>query len=70
LRVPGRTPPRQAEIGHERRRLVNLRASLRSLIERSIELLASRKRVLITAAVTAEFDVSTAGPRAAAAVTG
>ena len=33
-------------------------------------LLEERKRALITAAVTGEFDVSSAGPRAAAAVTG
>ena len=36
----------------------------------SIGLLWERKSALITAAVTGEFDVSSAGPRAAAAVTG
>jgi type I restriction enzyme S subunit len=36
---------------------------------KSTGLLVERKRALITAAVTGEFDVSTAGPRAAAAVT-
>lgn len=39
-------------------------------IGQSVALLAERKRALITAAVTGEFNVSTAGPRAAAAVTG
>lgn len=37
--------------------------------KKSVSLLQERKRALITAAVTGEFDVSTAGPRAAAAVT-
>ncbi len=40
------------------------------LCEREIKLLKERKAALITAAVTGEFDVSTAGPRAVAAVTG
>lgn len=47
-------------------------ASHRSLVRSctyAATLLQERKRALITAAVTGEFDVSTAGPRAAAAVT-
>lgn len=40
--------------------------ALSSAISRSVELLQERKRALITAAVTGEFDVSSAGPRAAA----
>lgn len=36
---------------------------------RGVDLLEERKRALITAAVAGEFEVSTAGPRAAAAVT-
>jgi type I restriction enzyme, S subunit len=36
----------------------------------NMDLLKERKAALITAAVTGEFDVTTAGPRAAAAVTG
>lgn len=43
--------------------------SLSSGVEASSRTLQERKRALITAAVTGEFDVSTAGPRAAAAVT-
>ena len=38
-------------------------------LQASVLLLDERKRALITAAVTGEFDVSSAGPRAAGAVT-
>ena len=44
--------------------------ALARAIEGSLRSLEERKRALITAAVTGEFDVSSAGPRAAAAVTG
>lgn len=49
------------------------RQAMRSLgdtFDAQIRLLNERKRALITAAVTGEFDVTTAGPRAAAAVIG
>lgn len=44
------------------------REDLRTAINAQAQFLTERKRALITAAVTGEFDVSTAGPRAAAAV--
>jgi len=49
--------------------LENTAEQLRSSISASERLLEERKRALITAAVTGELDVSTAGSRAAAAVT-
>lgn len=52
---------RQAEIGSEIRR----GRPLRREIDLQMELLAERKRALITAWVTGEFDVTTAGDRAA-----
>jgi type I restriction enzyme, S subunit len=46
------------------------RGEVLAAVTESRRLLQERKAALITAAVTGEFDVTTAGPRAAAAVTG
>lgn len=62
---------------YEQRRIVAtaqevelLHRELGFALEQEMKLLEERRRALITAAVTGEFDVSTASPRAAAAVTG
>ena len=62
-------------LDEQRRRASDLDAMEREIREaridlrRSTALLNERKRALITAAVTGEFDVSSAGPRACTAVT-
>lgn len=70
IRVPLPSLPEQtdavARIRARMRDIVDLRESLRM----ALALLQERKRALITAAVTGEFDVSSASTRAAGAVTG
>jgi type I restriction enzyme S subunit len=64
LRVPRRTPAQQRRIGMVRRGAVGDHAQLLAEADRFQQLLEERKRALITACVTGEFDVSTASARA------
>jgi type I restriction enzyme, S subunit len=70
LRIP--VPSLQDQLASARivRALLANRRNSSVILSRRIELLQERKAALITAAVMGEFDVTTAGPRAAAAVTG
>jgi type I restriction enzyme, S subunit len=70
VRVPWVPRSLQQQLGARATELAAESAASRAVLRRSIELLTERKRALITAAVTGEFDVSTASTRAAAAVTG
>jgi type I restriction enzyme, S subunit len=70
VRVPWVPRSLQQQLGARATELAAESAASRAVLRRSIELLSERKRALITAAVTGEFDVSTASTRAAAAVTG
>jgi type I restriction enzyme, S subunit len=60
----------QRAAGVSAERAAMFAAEATSALDRSRALFQERKAALITAAVTGEFDVTTAGPRAAAAVTG
>jgi type I restriction enzyme S subunit len=67
LRVPRRTAAEQQRIGALRRAAVEDHARLLTAAVRLEQLVQERKRALITACVTGEFDVSTASTRAAGA---
>jgi type I restriction enzyme, S subunit len=60
----------QRAAGVSAERAAMFAAEATNALDRSRALFQERKAALITAAVTGEFDVTTAGPRAAAAVTG
>jgi type I restriction enzyme S subunit len=64
LRVPRRTTAEQQRIGVLRRAAVEDHARLLAMTARLKRLVEERKRALITACVTGEFDVSTASARA------
>jgi type I restriction enzyme S subunit len=69
LRVPRRTTAEQQRIGALRRAGVEDHARLLAATDRLARLIAERKRALITACVTGEFDVSAASDRAGDAPT-
>jgi type I restriction enzyme S subunit len=64
LRVPRRTTVDQQRIGALRRAAVEHHARLLTAAAQTEQLVQERKRALITACVTGEFDVSTASTRA------
>lgn len=70
LRVPVPEPRRQRALAAECDEVAADTAAAKQLNESSIRSLGQRKRALITAAVTGEFDVSAASTRAAEAVVG
>jgi type I restriction enzyme, S subunit len=70
LPIPRADVAEMKEVGESSQRSMQNQQALDRAWERSLQLLKERKAALITAAVTGEFDVTTAGPRAAAAVTG
>ena len=61
LRIPGLPVARQRSLGLEHDRLLTVRQKRRSQLDASIRLVAEYKQSLITAAVTGELDVTTAG---------
>jgi type I restriction enzyme, S subunit len=69
LPIPRADVAEMKEVGESSQRSMQNQQALDRAWERSLQLLKERKAALITAAVTGEFDVTTAGPRAAAAVT-
>ena len=64
LRVPVPSRDQQDKIAQECLRLGDQETTVTTALDRSLCLLEDRKRSLITAAVTGEFDVSTASSRA------
>lgn len=63
IHIPSISVTRQREIAREIKRHVTLIDRQRSLRRRQVELVAERLQALITAAVTGQFDVSTASGR-------
>ncbi|MDP9434830.1 MAG: restriction endonuclease subunit S [Actinomycetota bacterium] len=68
LRVPLPPLPEQERAVEAVQRVQQETRDLRAEVGKLIELLEERKRALITACVTGEFDISTASSRAADAV--
>ncbi|WP_431889804.1 restriction endonuclease subunit S [Nocardiopsis alba] len=63
--IPSAPPEKQNAIVCDIERELATTSRLRAAIDHQLELLAERRRALITAAVTGQFDVSTASRRAA-----
>ncbi|MFD8200454.1 restriction endonuclease subunit S [Streptomyces sp. NPDC059701] len=63
ISVPTPRPGEQQELAREATRIINTHEALRSRVLRHQSLLAERRQTLITAAVTGQFDVSTASGR-------
>lgn len=63
ISIPTPSPGQQRILGEEARRFVALHERLRSKVAQHRALLSERRRALITAAVTGQFDVTTASGR-------
>ncbi|MET8490888.1 hypothetical protein ABZW51_08790 [Streptomyces cellulosae] len=61
--IPKIGKPQQAEFLHAIRQGTAQTQHLRSLVQRQLALLTERRQALITAAVTGQFDITTAGGR-------